>query len=429
MTKELNIAIAGIGTVGGGVASILQEKAALLEERAGCTLVLRAVSGRNKARSHALDMRAVAWVDDAMQLTQDPGIDLIVEAIGGSDGIAFSLCEAALKNGKHVVTANKALLAHHGVYLAELAEKHQVCLMFEAAVAGGIPVIKTLKEGLAANRFSRICGILNGTSNYILTTMQETGRAFADVLKEAQDLGYAEADPSFDVDGVDAAHKLALLAALAYGCAVNFAAVYREGIRHITPHDMRLAAELGFAVKLLGICEMTEEGLSQQVHPCLVPKENPIASVSGVFNAVVIEGDSVGRLMLEGRGAGSGPTASAVVADIVDIASGRGSLPFNRKTHNLQQVPYTSIASHRGAYYMRLVVQDKPGVLADITDILKSEAISVESLLQKAHKQEEAVHIMIVTHVTNEKAVQRAISRMKTLESVLESPHIIRICA
>lgn len=427
MTKKLNIAIAGLGTVGGGVAKILLEKKALLAERAPVSPTLVAVSSRTPSRTHGLDLSQVEWVEDPLALCRRADIDVIVESIGGSEGVAFALCEAALKNGKHVVTANKALLAHHGLYFAELAEKHNVILAFEAAVAGGIPIIKTLKEGLAANQFSSIAGILNGTCNYILTTMKETGRSFEDVLKEAQELGYAEADPSFDVDGVDAAHKLALLAAIAYGCPVNFDAVYREGIRQISPHDIRYAAELGFKIKLVGSCAMTPHGLAQQVHPCLVPSDNPLASVDGVFNAVVVEGDSVGRLMLEGRGAGNGPTASAVIADIMDIACNRATWAFNRKVSNLQQVSYASISHHVGAYYLRLVVTDKPGVLASITDILKSDNISVESLLQKAHKQQEAVQIVIVTHDTSEKAIQHVISRIKTLESVIESPHIIRI--
>lgn len=427
MTKKIHIAIAGLGTVGSGAANILQEKAALLAERTSCSLVLKSVSSRNKERDRGIDLSQVQWVDNPLELANDPDIDIVVEAIGGSDGIAFSLCEAVLKSGKHLVTANKALLAHHGAYLAELAEKNHVTLAFEAAVAGGIPIIKTLKEGLAANNFIRISGILNGTSNYILTTMQETGRSFDDVLKEAQELGYAEADPGFDIDGVDAAHKLAIIAAIAYGSPVNFDAVYCEGIRQITSYDIRCAEELGFSVKLLGVCEMTKQGLSQKVHPCLVPKSNPISSVNGVFNALVIEGDSVGRLMLEGRGAGGGPTASAIVADIMDIASGRSSLTFNCKVSSTKEMHYASIASHKGAYYMRLVVEDKSGVLADITDIFKGEGISVESLLQKAHKNEEAVQIVIVTHETDEKTVHATISRIKTLKSVLESPHIIRI--
>ncbi len=328
MKPPLRIAIAGLGTVGAGTLRLLQRNAALLASRAGRAIVVVAVAARERGRDRGIDLSGVAWEDDATALATRPDIDVVVELIGGSDGPARALVTAALANGKHVVTANKALVAHHGTALARLAEEKGVAFSFEAAVAGGIPVLKALREGLAANNVQRIYGILNGTCNYVLTTMRETGREFDDVLAEAQRLGYAEADPSFDIDGIDSAHKLALLAAVAFGTEVDFAGVHVEGIRHVSALDIEFAAELGYRIKLLGLARLTEYGLEQRVHACMVPRSTPIAPIEGVFNAVVIEGDFVGRVMLEGRGAGAEPTASAVVADLLDIAGGRAATSF-----------------------------------------------------------------------------------------------------
>ena len=350
MKPPLRIAIAGLGTVGAGTVKLLQRNAELLAARAGRRLVLGAVAARDRRRERGLDLAGVRWVEDAATLAQDPEIDVVVELIGGSDGIARELVARALGAGKHVVTANKALIAHHGSELARAAEARGVALLFEAAVAGGIPILKTLREGLAANQVTRIYGILNGTCNYILTTMRDTRRDFAEVLAEAQALGYAEADPSFDIDGIDAAHKLAVLAAVAFGNAVDFTGVHVEGIRHVSALDIDFAAELGYRIKLLGLARLTEHGLEQRVHACMVPRSTPIAHVEGVFNGVVVEGDFVGRVMLEGRGAGAEPTASAVVADLVDIAAGRWSPSFGLPAEALAARPASPMARHVGAY-------------------------------------------------------------------------------
>ena len=335
----LKIAIAGLGTVGAGTLALLERQAELVALRAGRRIVVVAVSARDRRRDRGVDLSAVRWYEDAVAMAGDPEVDVVVELIGGAEGIALAIIETALAGKKHVVTANKALMAHHGTRLAGLAEAAGVALAFEAAVAGGIPVIKTLRESLAGNRLSRIYGILNGTSNYILTTMRESGREFAEVLGEAQKLGYAEADPSFDIDGVDAAHKLAILASVAFGRPVDLAGVYTEGIRHVSRLDIDFAEELGYRIKLLGIARLTENGLEQRVHPCMVTRATPIAAVEGVFNAVVAEGDFVGRVVLEGRGAGAFPTASSVAADLVDIAAGRHVAPFGVPAAALAALP------------------------------------------------------------------------------------------
>ena len=323
MTRPLAIAVAGLGTVGAGVVKLLRANADIIAARAGRPIAITAVSARERNRDRGISLSGLRWYDDPVALAADPQVDVVVECIGGSEGPARALVQAAIAAGKHVVTANKALLAVHGAALAQASEARGVALAFEAAVAGGIPAIKALREGLAANRIQRVAGILNGTCNYILTVMREQKREFAEVLAEAQKLGYAEADPSFDIDGIDAAHKLAILAALAFGRPVDFSAVHVEGIREVSALDIALAEELGYRIKLLGIARREEGGISTRVHPCMVPISAPIARVDGVFNAVVAEGDFVGRVMMEGRGAGEGPTASAVVADVIDIARGR----------------------------------------------------------------------------------------------------------
>ncbi len=335
--------------------------------------------------------------------------------------------DAALDHGKHVVTANKALMAHHGTRLAARAEEHSLALSFEAAVAGGIPVIKALREGLAGNRLERVYGILNGTSNYILTTMRETGREFAEVLAEAQKLGYAEADPSFDIDGVDAAHKLAILASVGFGRPVDLAGVYTEGIRHVSRLDIDFAEELGYRIKLLGIARRTEDGLEQRVHPCMVPRATPIAAVEGVYNAVVAEGDFVGRVVLQGRGAGAFPTASAVAADLVDIAAGRRVFPLGIPAADLRALPGVPIEQHQSAYYIRLMVVDQPGVIADVAAALRDEEASMESMIQRGRAPGEAVPVVLTTHVTVEAAMRRALARIEALDTVLEPPRMIRI--
>ncbi|MGE0259775.1 MAG: homoserine dehydrogenase [Alphaproteobacteria bacterium] len=427
MQPALKIAVAGLGTVGAATVQLLERQAEPVGLRAGRRIVVAAASARDRRRDRGVDLSAVRWYEDAAAMAADPEIDAVVELIGGADGIALDVVEAALARGRHVVTANKALIAKHGLRLARQAEEVGVALAFEAAVAGGIPIIKTLRESLAGNRVSRIYGILNGTSNYILTTMRHSGREFAEVLAEAQKLGYAEADPSFDIDGVDAAHKLAILASLAFGRPVDADGVYTEGIRHISRLDIGFADELGFRIKLLGIARLTEHGLEQRVHPCMVPAGTPIAAVEGVFNAVVAEGDFVGRVVLEGRGAGAHPTASAVAADLVDIAAGRCIAPFGVPAAALRSLQAAPMERHQGAYYMRLMVLDQPGVIADVAAALRDEQVSLESMIQRGRAPGEAVPVVLTTHVTEEEAMRRALDRIAALESVLEPPRLIRI--
>ncbi len=427
MQAPLKIAVAGLGTVGVGTVQLLQRNADLLERRSGRRLVVAAVAARDKRRDRGVDLSAVRWYGDAVAMTADPEIDVVIELIGGSDGVAREVVAGALAHDKHVVSANKALLAHHGTELARLAEARGVALAFEAAVAGGIPILKALREGLAANHVRRIYGILNGTCNYILTTMRETGREFQEVLAEAQKLGYAEADPSFDIDGIDAAHKLALLAAVAFGNAVDFEGVHVEGIRHISALDIEFADELGYRIKLLGLARLTDHGIEQRVHACMVPRATPIAHVEGVYNAVVVEGDFVGRVLLEGRGAGAEPTASAIVADLLDIAVGRWSPSFAVPAATLQTRPSSPIARHYGAAYVRLMVLDRPGVIADIAAALRDEQVSMEQMIQRGRAPGEAVPVVLTTHETEEAAMRRALQRIGRLETVLEPPRMIRV--
>jgi homoserine dehydrogenase len=423
----LKIAVAGLGTVGGGILQLLERQAEPVGLRAGRRIVVVAVSARDRRRDRGVDLSAARWYEDAAAMAADPDVDAVVELIGGADGVALDVVEAALAHNKHVVTANKALIAKHGTRLAARAEEMGVVLAFEAAVAGGIPIIKTLRESLAGNRLARIYGILNGTSNFILTTMRESGREFGEVLAEAQKLGYAEADPSFDIDGVDAAHKLAILASVAFGRPVDADGVYTEGIRHISRLDIDFAEELGFRIKLLGIARLTENGLEQRVHPCMVPRATPIAAVEGVFNAVVAEGDFVGRVVLEGRGAGAFPTASSVAADLVDIAAGRHVVPFGVPVTALAELPAAPMERHQGAYYMRLMVLDQPGVIADVAAALRDEHVSLESMIQRGRAPGEAVPVVLTTHVTVEAAMRRAVDRIAALDTVLEPPRLIRI--
>jgi homoserine dehydrogenase len=423
----LRVGIAGLGTVGAGVLKLINQQAGLLTERCGRRLMVAAVSARDRAKDRGVDLAGVRWYSDAVALAHDQEIDIVVELIGGAAGVAKAVCEAAIATRKHLVTANKALLAVHGAALARAAEENGVVLAYEAAVAGGIPIVKALREGLAGNRVARIYGILNGTCNYILTTMRTGRREFAEVLAEAQKLGYAELDPAIDVDGVDAAHKLAILAALAYGTEVDFAGVHVEGIRHVSALDIDYAGELGYRIKLIGHARMTEHGLEQRVTPAMVPLDSPIAHTEGVFNAVVVEGDFVGTTLFQGRGAGAGPTASAVVADIVDIARGRQPVTFSVPAARLARLPAAPIARHRGAYYIRLMVVDRPGVIADVTACLRDEQVSLESMLQRGRAPGETVPVVLTTHDTEEAAMFRALARIEKLEAVIEPPRVIRI--
>ncbi|WP_343714364.1 homoserine dehydrogenase [Inquilinus sp.] len=427
MTPVLKIGIAGLGTVGGGVLRLLQAHGDLLAQRSGRRIVVTAVSARDRHRDRGVPLDGVRWYDDAVALAADPEVDVVVELIGGANGVAKSVCETAIAHGKPVVTANKALLAVHGPALAAAAEEAGVALAFEAAVAGGIPAIKGLREGLAGNRIDGVFGILNGTCNYILTEMRTTGREFAEVLAEAQKLGYAEADPSFDVDGVDAAHKLAVLAALAFNARVEFDDLHIEGIRQVSALDIAYAQELGYRIKLLGIARRTEEGLSLRVHPCMVAEASPIAHVEGVFNAVVAQGDFVGQVMMTGRGAGAGPTASAVVADLVDLARGLKVPTLGIPAARLERAAVLPMDHRRGAYYLRLMVVDRPGVIADVAAAMRDQQISVESLLQRGRSPGDAVPLVIITHETDEAAMTRLLAALGALDAVLEPPHVIRI--
>jgi homoserine dehydrogenase len=427
MTKPLRVAVAGLGTVGAGVLKLLGTHGELITSRSGRAVAVTAVSARDRKKKRPVDLSGLRWFDDPLAMAADPEVDVVVELIGGSDGVAKALIETAIAKGKHVITANKALMAVHGAALARAAEGAKVALAYEAAVAGGIPVIKSLREGLAANDISRVYGILNGTCNYILTSMRETRRDFAEVLREAQELGYAESDPSFDVDGIDTAHKLAILTALAFGCEVDFESVYVEGIRQISALDIAYADELGYRIKLLGIASRTEAGVEQRVHPCMVPEGTPIAHVDGVFNAVVAEGDFVGSVLTEGRGAGSEPTASAVVADLIDIARGLRLPVFAVPAKDLSRPAAVPVERHHGCHYIRLMVVDRPGVIADVAAALRDCEISVEALLQHGRSPGEAVPVVITTHETTGAAMDEALHRIAEFKTVLEPPRRIRI--
>ncbi len=426
-TGPLRLGIAGLGTVGGGVVRMVQQHGDLLATRCSRPMQITAISARDKSRDRGLDLGAFTWHDDPVDLARSDEIDVLVELIGGNEGPAKLAVEAAIANGKDVVTANKALIAHHGTALARTAEAQGVALNYEAAVAGGIPIVKAMREGLAGNSFSRVYGILNGTCNYILSAMRDSGRDFSDVLDEAQALGYAETDPAFDVDGVDAAHKLAILTSLAFGCPVNLDAVHIEGIRQVSAVDIEFATELGYRIKLLAIARLTAHGVEQRVHPCMVAEGTSIAHVDGVFNAVVAEGDFIDRVLFEGRGAGEGPTASAVLGDLVDIGRNIRLPAFSVPAEALQALQPAPMDSHVGPYYVRLSVLDRPGVIADISAILRDEHISIGSMLQHGRDPGEAVTVVLITHENEEAAMGRAMALIGGLEAVLEEPKIIRI--
>ncbi|MBL8791622.1 MAG: homoserine dehydrogenase [Rhizobiales bacterium] len=431
MTNALRLGIAGLGTVGTGVLDIVKKHGGLLAQRAGCPVVVTGVSARNKGRDRGHDLSAFAWHDDPVALAKSADVDVFIELMGGDSGPAKAAVEAAIAAGKHVVTANKALLAHHGTALARAAEDKGVMLNFEAAVAGGIPVIKTLREGLAGNGVRRIFGILNGTCNYILTKMADEARSFADVLAEAQKLGYAEADPTFDVGGFDTAHKLAILTSLAFGTQVNVDKIAIEGIEAITLEDIRNAAQLGYKIKLLGVAVEHEGGVEQRVHPTLVPKNSPVSETDGVFNAVVIRGDFVGDLMLEGRGAGSHPTASAVVGDVVDIARGNRRPVFGIPARDLKPFKQAPQKAHEGGYYVALRLLDKPGAVAAVARILADERISIESIVQRGtatgEQTRETAPFILITHNTLEQSIRSAMGRIEKDGHVAGHPRVIRI--
>jgi homoserine dehydrogenase len=427
VSNPLRIGIAGLGTVGAGTLKILQDNAAMIAARTGRSIEVVAVSMRSPSKKRDAKLDGIRIEVDARALSSASDVDVVVETIGGDEGIAREVVEAALANKKHVVTANKALIAKHGLALAARAETHGLVLAFEAAVAGGIPIIGALRSGLAANRITRVAGILNGTCNYILTTMEREKRDFADVLAEAQKLGYAEADPSFDVDGIDTAHKLAILASLAFGTAPDLAAMHTEGIRRISLADIDYAATFGYRIKLLGIATMEDGKLLQRVHPCLVPLAVPLSGVDGAFNAVQVEGDAVGRVVFEGRGAGALPTGSAVVADIMAIARGDTYPAFTVASHNLQQASPAPLSAHAGCYYLRLSLKDEPGVLAEFTRAFAAESISVHSITQRAIAADHSAQVIVITHETNEAAVARVAAAIATLPVSVAAPVVLRI--
>ena len=429
MTQPLRIAIAGLGTVGAGTLKLLQANGAAIAARCGRSLKVCAVAARERSKDRGVDLGGVAWFDDPVAMAARADVDVVVELIGGAEGVARKTVEAALARKVHVVTANKALLAHHGVDLAKVAEAAGLTLGYEAAVAGGIPIIKALREGLAGNTIRRITGILNGTCNYILSTMRATGRDFADVLKEAQDLGYAEVDPAFDIDGTDAAHKLAILTSVAFGTQVDIKSVHIEGIRHISSVDIQYAEEFGFRIKLLGLAERDEKsgGIVQRVYPCLIKPDAPLAGAEGVVNAIVAEGDFVGKSVYEGRGAGAGPTASAVVADLMDIAAGRRVPTFGIPATELKALATVPVDQHVGEYYVRLRVVDRPGVFADIAGAFRDEGVSMESVLQRGRSEKSNVNVVIITHETQESNLLRALKRLQANAALLEPPHMMRI--
>ena len=437
MTDGLKVGVAGIGTVGGGLLRLLAARKGDLAARAGRPIEVVAVSARNRSKKRDADLSGLRFVVDPVALAADPAIEVFVELIGGEEGIAKKAVETALASGKHVVTANKALLAHHGASLAALAEKNSVALNFEAAVAGGIPVVKVIRESLQGNDITRVYGILNGTCNYILTLMEKESRSFADVLKEAQAQGYAEADPTFDIGGFDTAHKLALLTSLAFGTRPSFDSVYVEGIESITPADIEAAGDLGYRIKLLGVALRTDSGIEQRVHPTMVPKDRAIADVDGVLNCVAIDGDFVGEVMLIGPGAGAGPTASAVTSDLIDIARGHILPPFGTKAKALKPYKKAEMRAHEGGYYIRLSVYDRPGAFAAIAGRMADQGISIESIVQRRpgaelpgfnRRDEKApAFVVLITHQTTEAAIRKALAAIERDGHVDQKPQMIRI--
>jgi homoserine dehydrogenase len=436
MVAPLKVGLAGLGTVGAAVIRLIRDNQQALAARCGRPVEVVAVTARAKNKDRGVDLQSVRWLDDPVALARDPGIDVFVELMGGEGDPAKAAIEAALGARKSVVTANKALLAKHGIILAGLAEKNQVALNFEAAVGGGIPIVKALREGLAGNAISRVYGILNGTCNYILTRMEQEGLSFEDCLKDAQRLGYAEADPTFDIEGFDTAQKLAILASIAFGTKVDFDAVYVEGISSITSADLAAADELGYRIKLLGVAVRTDTGIEQRVHPTMVPKESAIAQVMGVTNAVTIDAEGFPPITLVGPGAGGTATASAVVADIGDIARGTRIAPFGRPSGQLAAAGKAPMQLHEGGYYIRLLALDKPGTAATIATRLAEQQISLESIVQR-HRGPEGgkdaravsapVPVILITYATTEDAVRRALAAVKADKVITGEPQLIRI--
>lgn len=432
MAEPLRIALAGLGTVGTGVIRLIETNADLIARRARRPIAICAVSARDRTKDRGVDLSKYDWEDDLSSLASREDVDVVVELVGGSDGPALTLARHAISGGKALVTANKAMIAHHGLELAESAEHAGIALKFEAAVAGGIPVIQGLSEGAAANAFERVYGILNGTCNYILSTMEETEADFADVLADAQRLGYAEADPEFDIEGIDAAHKLSILAAIAFGARLDFDAVEVTGISRIIAADIAQARALGYVIRLIGLAETEtvdgEQWLFQRVQPHLVPFGHPLAHVDGPTNAIVAEGNFMGRLLFQGAGAGDGPTASAVVADIIDIARGEKGAAFSMPVGELEPMPRAGTGHRLGRSYIRFTVPDRPGVLAEITAAMRDAGVSIESLIQRGRAEEGGeVILAMVTHEGPEAAVSGALRALEGSESMTAPPLVMNI--
>ncbi|AML51636.1 homoserine dehydrogenase [Falsihalocynthiibacter arcticus] len=425
MTTPLRLGIAGLGTVGVGVVKILRQKANLLADRAGRPIVITAVSARSRDKDRGVVLSDYAWEDDPVALAKRDDIDVFVELMGGSEGAAKDAMEAALAAGKDVVTANKALLAIHGHALALAAEKADCVIRFEAAVAGGIPVVKALTEGLAGNEISRVMGVMNGSCNYILTRMQSAGLTYDQVFEEASQLGYLEADPNLDVGGVDAGHKLAILSSIAFGTKIDFAGVELEGIQRITIEDIHHAADMGYRIKLLGVAQRTGRGLEQRMSPCLVPADSPLGQLEGGTNMVVLEGDDVGQIVLRGAGAGEGPTASAVLSDIMDIARGTRLATFGKPAEALETAR-SAVSGTSAPYYLRLELLDKPGALAKIASALGEAGVSINRMRQYEHKAQTAP-VLIVTHKTTPDALENAFVGFQNSSVLASAPVAIRI--
>jgi homoserine dehydrogenase len=436
MTEPLKVGIAGLGTVGLSVVRVLRDQVSVLERQCGRKIELRAVSARNRMRDRGIDLYGIDWFDDPVELATRSNIDVFVELVGGGggNGPAYASVKAALQAGRHVVTANKALLAGFGVELAMIAEEKGLMLNFEAAVAGGIPVIKAMRESLAGNTISRVFGILNGTCNYILTRMEQEGLTFEACLADAQRLGYAEADPTFDIEGNDTAHKLSLLTALAFGTQIAADQIYLEGISNISQADIKAAAELGYRIKLLGVAQKTDSGIEQRVHPTMVPTSSVIAQVHGVTNAVSIETDILGELLMSGPGAGGNATASAVVGDLADIAKSRPGFQhapvFGYPAKQLKPYKRAQMQSHSGGYFIRLTVHDRVGVFAAIANNMAKNAISLESIVQRKPEGDDhpgAKTVILITHETSEAAVRKALEAIEADGYLVDRAQMIRI--
>jgi len=423
--KVWRIGVAGLGTVGAGLLKFIAERPEFAPD--GSKVVVTGVTARSRSRPRPVDISGLTWFDDAVALATSPDVDIFVELVGGSDGTAKAAVEAALAAGKPVVTANKALLAEHGLELARLAEANGVSLLFEAAVMGGTPAVKMLREGLVGDDVDSLSGILNGTCNFILSEMEKSGRSFAEVLAEAQRLGYAEADPTMDVGGFDAAHKLCLLAALAFGGAPNFAAAEVEGIEQIELVDIRLAHELGYRIKLIASASREAGGASVRVNPALTPLDHPLAQAGGSLNALFIEGRRIGRIYLQGPGAGAGPTAAAVAADIADVIAGASRPVFQGAAEGLSPLPPGDPQQRVGKAFLRLVVRDRPGVIAGVSEALAKAGVSIDSFLQRPVEDTGLVPIVLTTQPASEGAVRDAIDHIEALEAVVERPRMIRI--